>query len=45
MIEGWVIQQQSRLLSPVSIEKRQSTVRRFVRFTNEYPWGVDAGGC
>jgi site-specific recombinase XerD len=38
MIEGWVIQQQSRLLSPVSIEKRQSTVRRFVRFTNEYPW-------
>lgn len=38
MIEGWVVQQQSRLLSPVSIDKRRFTVRRFVRFTNEYPW-------
>jgi site-specific recombinase XerD len=38
MIEGWVVQQQSRLLSPVSIDKRRFTVRRFVAFTNEYPW-------
>jgi len=38
MVEGWVVQQQSRLLSPVSIDKRRFTVRRFVGFTNEYPW-------
>lgn len=38
MLRGWTLQQTSRLLSPVSIEKRELTVRRFVTFTNEYPW-------
>lgn len=38
MLAGWRMQQQSRLLSSVSIEKREYTVRRFVRFTNEFPW-------
>lgn len=41
MLRGWAIQQTSRLLSPVSIEKRELTVRRFVAFTNEYPWQWD----
>lgn len=38
MLQGWAIQQMSRLLSPVSVEKRELTVRRFVTFVNEYPW-------
>jgi integrase/recombinase XerC len=38
MLRGWRVQQTSRLLSPVSMEKRELTVRRFVGFTNEYPW-------
>lgn len=38
MLKGWRVQQQSRLLSAVSIEKRWFTVRRFARFTNEFPW-------
>ena len=38
MLDGWSVQQQSRLLSSVSIEKRRFTVRRFAGFTNEFPW-------
>lgn len=43
MLSGWATQQRSRLLSPVSIEKRDSTVRRFARFTNEFPWSWTPG--
>lgn len=38
MLAGWVLQQTSRLLSPMTIERRRQVVRRFVAFTNEYPW-------
>jgi DNA-binding Xre family transcriptional regulator len=38
MLEGWVAQQRSRLLTASTIENRVFTVRRFVAFTNEYPW-------
>jgi len=38
MLAGWGTQQLSRSLSPVTIEKREYTVRRFAAFTNEFPW-------
>lgn len=38
MLEGWEIQQRSRMLSGLTIERRLLTVRRFVSFTNDYPW-------
>ena len=38
MLAGWATQQRSRSLSPVTIEKREYTVRRFAAFTNEHPW-------
>ena len=38
MLAGWGTQQRSRSLSPVTIEKREYTVRRFAAFTNESPW-------
>ena len=43
MLRGWAVQQRSRLLSPVSIEKRDSTVRRFAAFTNDFPWSWTSG--
>jgi integrase/recombinase XerC len=38
MVAGWVMQQTSRLLAPITIERRRQVVRRFVAFTNDYPW-------
>lgn len=38
MLEGWVAQQRSRLLTATTVENRCWTVRRFVTFTNDYPW-------
>ncbi|WJJ14644.1 site-specific integrase (plasmid) [Prescottella equi] len=38
MLAGWRNQQLSRNLSKDTINLRQSIVRRFQRFTNEYPW-------
>jgi len=38
MLAGWAAQQTSRYLAPITIEKRDLTVRRFVAFTNDYPW-------
>lgn len=42
MLTGWAAQQTSRCLSPITVEKRDLTVRRFVSFTNEYPWRWNA---
>lgn len=38
MLEGWTAQQRSRNLRAATIEDRLRLVRRFVAFTNEYPW-------
>jgi integrase/recombinase XerC len=38
MLVGWRVQQASRCLAAVTVEGRESTVRRFAEFTNEYPW-------
>jgi integrase/recombinase XerC len=39
MLDGWVAQMRSRLLSTTaSIEPRIRIVRRFAQFTNDYPW-------
>ena len=43
MVAGWGTQQRSRSLSPVTIEKREYTLRRFVAFTNEFPWSWGPG--
>ena len=38
MLAGWRTQQQSRLLSPATVKDRERLIRRFQRFTNDYPW-------
>jgi site-specific recombinase XerD len=39
MLAGWVRQQQTRFLSEAgTIQPRTALVRRFVEFTNAYPW-------
>lgn len=38
MLEGWAAQQRSRRLAATTVENRARLVRRFVEFTNEYPW-------
>ncbi|WP_245976402.1 tyrosine-type recombinase/integrase [Amycolatopsis palatopharyngis] len=38
MLVGWRRQQRSRLLSPGTVENRESIVRRFAAFTNAFPW-------
>src|SRR5713101_6018290 len=38
MLEGWRSQQLSRMLKPNTIEMREQVIRRFQRFTNDYPW-------
>jgi integrase/recombinase XerD len=38
MLSGWSDQQRARFLRPVTISARESVVRRFADFTNEYPW-------
>jgi site-specific recombinase XerD len=38
MLGGWVVQQRSRMLAGHTIDQRRVLVRRFVTFTNDYPW-------
>jgi integrase/recombinase XerD len=38
MLSGWADQQRARFLRPATIEARESVVRRFADFTDEYPW-------
>ncbi len=38
MVSGWARQQASRLLAEATIAPRVSLVRRFVEFTESYPW-------
>ncbi|UNK69900.1 tyrosine-type recombinase/integrase [Microbacterium sp. H1-D42] len=38
MVEGWSRQQASRRLQPSTISARLNLIRRFQRFTEEYPW-------
>lgn len=38
MVEGWSLQQRSRLLAASTIGPRARLVRRFAEFTSEYPW-------
>ncbi|MEK8107294.1 hypothetical protein NKG94_22870 [Micromonospora sp. M12] len=38
MLRGWQAQQLSRGLREDSIEAREQLVRRFLAFTNDYPW-------
>lgn len=38
MLEGWRRQQQSRMLSPDTIDGRLGLLRRFREFTDTYPW-------
>jgi integrase/recombinase XerC len=38
MLTGWSNQQTSRLLAAGTVEQRVQVVRRFVAFTNDYPW-------
>jgi site-specific recombinase XerD len=43
MLAGWAVQQRSRLLSAHTVEQRALQVRRFVAFTNDYPWAWTPG--
>ena len=38
MLAGWETQQRSRLLAGHTIEQRSLVVRRFVAFTDDFPW-------
>lgn len=38
MLAGWVTQQRARMLAGHTIEQRQLLVRRFARFSGDYPW-------
>jgi site-specific recombinase XerD len=38
MLRGWRAQQTARGLKEDTVEPRERLVRRFLRFTNEYPW-------
>lgn len=38
MLEGWRAQQTSRYLNAVTMRQRESQLRRFQRWTNDYPW-------
>jgi site-specific recombinase XerD len=38
MMQGWSSEQRSRGLARATIEGREIMLRRFVRFTNAYPW-------
>jgi len=38
MFEGWTAQQRSRRLLGSTVENRAQIVRRFIEFTNDYPW-------
>lgn len=38
MLEGWARQQRTRFLKPSTIKNRLELLRRFHRFSNQYPW-------
>jgi hypothetical protein len=38
MLRGWRAQQSARGLRAATIDPRERLVRRFVSFTNEFPW-------
>ncbi len=38
MVDGWLAQQKSRYLSDLTLRQREGQLRRFQRWTNEYPW-------
>lgn len=38
MLDGWVVQQRSRMLAGHTVDQRVLVVRRFLGFTNDYPW-------
>ena len=38
MLQGWVVQQRSRMLAGHTVDQRVCVVRRFLMYTNEYPW-------
>lgn len=38
MLAGWTAQQRSRVLKSSTVDNRCLTVRRFVGFSNDYPW-------
>ena len=38
MLAGWERQQRARFLKVSTVKTRHDIVRRFARFTNEYPW-------
>jgi len=38
MLEGWRAQQASRYLNQLTVHQREHQVRRFQRWTNDYPW-------
>ena len=39
MLRGWRAQQAARGLRESTAADRERSVRRFLAFTNEYPWG------
>jgi site-specific recombinase XerD len=43
MVEGWSVQQRARGLKRATIGSRAALVRRFVEFSNQYPWQWDVG--
>src|SRR3954453_3663834 len=38
MLDGWGVQQTSRMFTASTVVGRRQLVERFVRWTNEYPW-------
>lgn len=38
ILDGWRLQQESRLLAAPTVESRDKTLRRFQNFTGDYPW-------
>jgi integrase/recombinase XerC len=38
MLDGWIAQQTSRMLTGHTINQRRLVVHRFLAFTNDYPW-------
>ena len=45
MLDGWEVQQRSRMLVASTIKQRAFAVRRFHRFTGEYPWVWTPSPC
>jgi integrase len=38
MLDGWAMQQRTRFLKASTVSQRMDLVRRFVEFSNQYPW-------